>query len=192
MLSLKAGSITNLTDARYFAAFGVDWIGFCFDPLSSEYLQPAQAAEIKSWLHGPRYIGEFRNQDADNIQAIADFVGLDALELVLGEIPPRLPTLPLFVRVAGTESDTELSSLPPQTEGVILSAINTPDLEQAVRRLAVFAPVWLDHCQTAAQVSHMLERLKPAGLNLRGGVELKPGLKLFEELDELFTLLETR
>ena len=37
---VKAGSVTHLTDARYFAAWDVEFIGFCFDPESSDYISP--------------------------------------------------------------------------------------------------------------------------------------------------------
>jgi phosphoribosylanthranilate isomerase len=190
-LRIKAGSIGNLTDARYFAAYGVEWIGFCFDPMSADYIEPAQAAEIKSWLHGPRYVGEFRNQDADNIQAISEFVGLDCLELVLGEIPPNLPPLPLLLRIAGHESDMELSGLPEHTEALVITLDSLTQPETEIRRISAFSPVLLDAEFQAPALPELLVRLQPQGLYLRGGAELQKGFKLFDELDAIFEVLES-
>ncbi|MFN0276321.1 MAG: hypothetical protein ACKVPJ_11270 [Chitinophagales bacterium] len=79
-LKIKAGSITNLTDARFFASYGVDYIGFCFDPLSPNYISPQQALAIKGWLHNVKIVAEFANQDAENIQGMIDFLQPDVIE----------------------------------------------------------------------------------------------------------------
>lgn len=53
MLSRKviATDITNLTDARYFAARGVDYLLFDMGKISLE-----QALEIKEWVEGPELL----------------------------------------------------------------------------------------------------------------------------------------
>ncbi len=193
-LRLKAGPIGNLTDARYFAAQGVDWVSFCFDPLSPDYRSPEEALSIKNWLYGPKCVGEFRNQDAENVMGIAEFVGLDALELDLAvlPLPPELQHLPIFLRVSGTESDTELSALPPLTHALLLDPSGLEEPSKTLIRLEHFAPVWLSGIGNVGQAAPLLERSKPAGLCLSGGEELETGLKLFDELDELFLFLESR
>ena len=53
MLSRKviASHVTNLTDARYFAARGVDYLLFDLDDTSIE-----QILEIKEWVEGPEIL----------------------------------------------------------------------------------------------------------------------------------------
>lgn len=80
---IKAGSVTNLTDARFFAGYGVDYIGFCFDPQSPNYISPQQALAIKGWLHGVQIVAEFANQDADNVKGIIDFLQPDVIEWIV-------------------------------------------------------------------------------------------------------------
>ena len=80
-IPFKAGSITNLTDARFFAAYEVDYIGFCFDPQSPNYISPQNALAIKGWIHGPKIVAEFANQDLDNVLNIINFFEPDVLEL---------------------------------------------------------------------------------------------------------------
>jgi phosphoribosylanthranilate isomerase len=192
MIPFKAGSIANLTDARYFSAWGAAWIGFCFDPESPDYLSPEKALEIKGWLHGPRYLGEFGNQDADNVAGIAGFVGLDALEMPIDRIAlsPETSHLPLFVRVSGQESDTELAGLPASVEGLIVDPQPLADPETALRRLTDRAPIWLDGLSHVDTVQHWLQRFPAAGWHLRGGAELATGLKLYDALDPVMELLE--
>jgi phosphoribosylanthranilate isomerase len=193
MFPFKAGSITNLTDARYFSAWGASWIGFCFDPESPDYISPEKALEIKGWLHGPCYLGEFGNQDAENVAGIAGFVGLDALEMPIARIvlSPEIRHLPLFVRVSGQESDTELAGLPDSVEGLIAGPQALRDPEIALRRLAERAPVWLEGLTDADEVRDWLQRFPAAGIHLRGGAELATGLKLYDALDGVMETLET-
>jgi phosphoribosylanthranilate isomerase len=78
---VKAGSITHLTDARFFAAYDVAYIGFCFDPQSPDYISPQAALAIKGWINGPQIVAEFANQDVDNVINIIEFFQPDIAEL---------------------------------------------------------------------------------------------------------------
>lgn len=72
--TIMAGGITHLTDARFFAAYAVDYLGFCFDPQSPNYIAPTQALAIKGWVTGPEIVAEFANQDPTNVQEIIRFM----------------------------------------------------------------------------------------------------------------------
>ena len=78
---VKAGSVTHLTDARYFAAWDVEFIGFCFDPESSDYISPQDALAIKGWLSGVQFVAEFAGQDEENIRNIISYLEPDVIEL---------------------------------------------------------------------------------------------------------------
>lgn len=80
-IPVKAGAISNLTDARFFAAFGVDMLGFCFDPQSENYISPQEALAIKAWISGPQIVAEFKNQDAENVRNIIAFLQPDIVQL---------------------------------------------------------------------------------------------------------------
>jgi len=100
---VKAGSITNLTDARFFAAFDVNYIGFCFDPQSPNYISPQNALAIKGWITGPKIVAEFANQDIDNINNIIQFFEPDIIEVDAEYVEQIIPTaqkfnLPIFAR----------------------------------------------------------------------------------------------
>lgn len=67
---LKISSVTNLSDARYAAGVWADYLGFCCDPSSLNYIDPNKIKEIKSWVNGPEIVLEFKSQP---IEWIADF-----------------------------------------------------------------------------------------------------------------------
>jgi phosphoribosylanthranilate isomerase len=76
---LKFSKIKNLSDARYASGMWADFIGFCFDPSSTSYIEPNKAKEIISWISGPAIVGEFGNQPPEWIH---DFVSSFQLKVV--------------------------------------------------------------------------------------------------------------
>ncbi len=102
---IKAGSITNLTDARFFAAYDVDYIGFCFDPLSPDYISPQNALAIKGWISGPKIVAEFANQDAENVKNIISFFEPDVIECELRSFNFEIlnTDLPYILKISGND-----------------------------------------------------------------------------------------
>lgn len=80
-IPVKAGAISNLTDARFFAAFEVAMLGFCFDPQNENYISPQEAQAIKAWISGPKIVAEFANQDEENVLNIIDFLDVEIIQL---------------------------------------------------------------------------------------------------------------
>ena len=78
---IKASNISNLTDARYYAAWYVDWLGF--DLRASENtLSLAEVKAIKEWIEGPVIVGEIDLFDFDKSKEIIDFLELEAIQAV--------------------------------------------------------------------------------------------------------------
>ncbi len=90
---LYASSITNLTDARYFAAREVDFLGFNFEAGTPGYLDPMYMKAMREWVEGPRIAGEFSRAAAAVVREAAEFYGLDAVLLRGRAYLPELPTL---------------------------------------------------------------------------------------------------
>jgi len=80
-LSVKASQITNLTDARYFAAREVEWLGFNLDTGSENAIPPQQISAIKEWVEGPKIVVEFGLQSPDEIKQAVDYFDLDAIQV---------------------------------------------------------------------------------------------------------------
>ena len=66
-IKVKASQITNLTDARYFAAKEVEWLSFNFREGAENYIDPMKARAMFEWVEGPRIVGEFDGLTAADI-----------------------------------------------------------------------------------------------------------------------------
>ena len=88
MIRVKICGICDAGAAFAAAAAGADLIGFHFCD-SSRRVTPEAAKEIVDGLDvRPRIVGVFIDQPADEVRQVADFVGLDMLQLHGSEEPP--------------------------------------------------------------------------------------------------------
>jgi phosphoribosylanthranilate isomerase len=88
MVKIKICGITSIDDARHAAACGADALGFVFFAGSPRCITPEQAREIIAALPPlVVHVGLFVNEDPERIQAVADFCGLDILQLHGDESP---------------------------------------------------------------------------------------------------------
>ncbi len=197
-----AGPIANLTDGRYFASYGVQWLGFQLDPLAPDAIEPDKAAEIKNWLYGVRFVAEFAGHiDADDVAQRAEFVQPDAalfpLEAI--ELAGTLPDTPLVVQCPADAPDFALQNLPPRTEAVLLNlrGLSAEAQDEALARVQVFmqdinpdVALLADLELDAKALPGWLDRHAGIGLRLQGGAEQQVGIKLFEALDAYMEVLE--
>ncbi|MCB9263888.1 MAG: N-(5'-phosphoribosyl)anthranilate isomerase [Lewinellaceae bacterium] len=206
---VKASSVTNLTDARYFAAWEIEWLGFNFDPGSEAYIQPQAAQAIKEWIDGVKVAGEFGLQSFEEILTAVDMLELDGVQigrfgsietlkaLHENEVPILLETV---VEDAGKlrEAAAAFPQTAPYVEAFILNfdkngiswgALQGRPVEQ-LGQLCREYPVILSLDFNPETLQEALESLNLYGINVRGGEEEKTGFKSFDELDELFEALE--
>jgi len=90
---IKAAQISNLTDARYFAAWYSEWLGFCCDTTSPNYVSPELLHAIRDWVEGPQIVGEFGAQDATQIREAVEALNLDAVQVGFFYDAAQLETL---------------------------------------------------------------------------------------------------
>jgi len=202
---VKASQVTNLTDGRYFAAWEVEWIGFNLELGTDSYVDPKKLKEIRDWLEGPKYVGEFGLSAATTIRETAEFLSLDAIQLN---------------HFADIETVKSLSDIPIIKEVLILKEADNAGLLATLKTFdasvdtflldftksgisweEVQAGTYLDYeiLKTACanhkvilsvdyseeNVNTILETLAPFGINLTGGEEEKVGFKNFEDIDEI-------
>ena len=208
---VKASSISNLTDARYFSAWGVEWLGFNFDEGSADYIPPQNMHAIRDWVDGVKIVGEFSYHSPAEILEMAQTLQLDAIQTApftpihhLEECKEQFPILQEWVIDAQqTEADIkqQLKSAQPFVEHFLLDfQRNSITWESIESGKFLSASILSSICETfsclisielaANSLNHVLETINPAGLALRGGAEEKVGFKSFDKLDELFEALE--
>ncbi|MBK9336632.1 MAG: hypothetical protein IPM98_08560 [Lewinellaceae bacterium] len=199
-MHIKASGITNLTDARYFAAKAVDFLGFNLEEGTEGYLDPMYMKAMREWVQGPKIVGEFDRSQASTVREAAAFFGLDAVQVTRVDDLPELDGLEviLYVPGAGPESVAPvLRAAAPMVAYFLLdfsqSKLNAKRIdEDADTWKALFAeyPILLDINLPAGSLMHFLQAYQPAGLALRGGAEERVGIKSFEEVDAVFDALE--
>lgn len=196
---LKAAHITNLTDARYFAAKEVHFLGFNLEAGAEDFLDPIYMKAIREWVEGPLIVGEYSASPAETIAEAAAFFGLDAVEVGEAQIHslPALQHLRVLLRLeqVGEPASARqaLEQARSRFEFAVLQlndpAVLTTDSEAWKSLLAEF-PILLQGDFSPNQYVWIREQFAPAGFSLRGGAEEKVGVKSFDEIDAIFEALE--
>ncbi len=202
---IKASQVTNLTDARYFAARGVEWLGFNLDSGTENFIHPQNIKAIKEWLEGPQIVGEFGMQDISEITAAIDFLNLDAIQVgmfadtsssmlrditVIKEIVieknPDYYNLRSNLEAASANVDIFLLNYSKNNLSweSISTKINT--LKDLCTRFKIILSIDFE----LAELTEILEAVSIYGLSLKGGEEEQVGFKSFDELDEILDALE--
>ncbi|NRB62188.1 MAG: hypothetical protein HRU40_04010 [Saprospiraceae bacterium] len=208
-IAIKASSITNLTDARYFAAWGVQWIGFNLNPISEHFIDTSTVHAIKEWVEGPQIVIEWDGQDYHQIETIVQDVKPDLIQIgpfttidTLIQWQPELPIIKQII-VDGESSSSSLEVtiqkfsthcafflLNFNANGYNLN--NIPFTIEWLTQLCQKYPILISINESNKILDDLLHKIKPAGLSVHGGNEEKVGYKSFDELDDLFEALEER
>lgn len=174
---VKVGGITNLSDARYCAGMGVDMLGFHAIEGQENYIKPSKFQEIRGWITGPLIVAEIyglKNPE-DLTQILEDFKP-DYLEMGMQELS-LFSTLPLPLLLA-LDKTTDVTGL------------NIPPAYVISQRPIQTSLPQLIEVQAMADLEGVLNDRKITGIVLRGGSEVRPGLKDYEVLNEILELLE--
>lgn len=184
---VKAGNITNLSDARYFAGMGVEIIGFPVGKSISQSFQPSRIKEIAGWLSGVKIALEIEEVEFEEawLEKLLQELPLDYLQIPESLVTRvrKLSSAPLLI-----VTDKLIPEIEEQDCIVFTGSIPGNEL---LKNYCTKKPVILSG--TAINVSEVLEILNtinPHGIELKGGSEISPGLKDFEELSEILELLE--
>lgn len=209
-IKIKAGSISNLTDARYYSAWEVEWLGFNLSPAEENAINPLQVAAIREWVEGPKIVGEFSLSDKTEILRQVNDLKLDAVQLgmftdlaTVMDLSNALPVIKeIVIDASSTVGDIEfmLDHFAPYTSCFLLNfdkgGFSWADVQQgkmlspeSLRDFCQRFPILLGIGVQASELKGMLDYLQPLGLNLLGGEEEKTGVKSFDDVDDIFEAL---
>jgi phosphoribosylanthranilate isomerase len=204
--NIKLGEVNNLSDARYAAGLGAQFLGFNFCPTHPQYLAPSSVQEIVGWLTGPCLVGEWEDELADIILDTTERLHLDYAQLNSFD-PAKAKALKdicliqnmLLDENSPAELIRKIDEVHTQDMYFLLS-FGSQDAQthyfshsgnqQLLRELCRDYPVILNFYFSPENAIHFIEEYKPFGINLKGSSEIKPGYKDFDELNELVSLLE--
>ncbi len=195
---VKISNVTNLSDARYCAGMGVEWLGFSMDSLPVEKFQ-----ELRGWVSGVQIVGETESDDVARIAELVQQYQPEALQVTVPELLPSLSLLglPVLLRVdvAGQSPDGLAAMMAHHRAAVDYFLVESSDdfarLDDETRRtldaLAFRFPLLLGFGLTEFNVLEVLEEIPNLkGIALSGGDELRPGYKDFGEMMEVLERLE--
>jgi phosphoribosylanthranilate isomerase len=183
---VKVGCITNLSDARYCAGMGVDFLGFRVIEGQPGMIPVKSFQEIRGWITGPQIVAEIYGiASAVELERVMQDFQPDYIELSLNELGRigNAITVPYILNLPqGEELPSSISSKPayiltdlkvnPSTSKYI------PDFELLV------------HVNRVDELSVAVGQTGISGIALIGGSEIRPGLKEYEELAAILEALE--
>jgi len=176
--NIRKSNIRNLTDARYFAAWMVEYMSFDISAGSEAYIGPENIKEIIDWLEGPEFLGNFCGHEDMN------FIIENKKALSLsGVITDKKSVVDAWDFAQGklfycTNEFEVLQNL----DTMIITEPKTAD-----KYINVGQEVFID--SKAFSLELLDDPKLRAGFCLEGGEEIKTGLKSFDELDDIFEFL---
>ena len=181
---IEATNVSNLSVARYLAAWNIDFMSFQFDPTNPLFIHPSNALEIKNWLAGPEYGGVFNQHELKEIQDVISLLDLNYVRLpysrkhLASEID-----LNTIISCSVKEFEKIQKDDHDSIHGFDVVG-DWSELKDLSTKKTFLNPTPL----TAAITKEILE-VKPDGLILNGWNELEIGLAEFDEMDEIQEVL---
>lgn len=191
-VTVKVGSVNNLSDARYCAGMGVDFIGFDFSSSKSQIVTPEKFKEIAEWLSGVVFVAEFTDTNVNEIENVIAETGLSTIQIDKVDLIRSLDHLQ--TKVLLTQNVNEIENIPgglPIEYLVIDGAETITDSQlQAIRRLGENYNVLIGAGLSSENAESIVYETTAKGVNLKGGDEIRPGFKDYDELADILEALE--
>ena len=193
MLKTKVilSSVTNLSDARYAAGMGVNYVGFSINPADARYLTVEQAKNISTWLSGVSIIGEVGSSPTNEMEAY----GLSHFQTdnVSAIDDLREPILTLDINT--TNSEQIISIIDKHSAGVDFFILNIEAnqlsaLHSQLEKLCATHRIFISTEFDTKNLAFVLSNIKPAGIVLFGSNEEKPGLSSYDGIADILEQLE--
>jgi phosphoribosylanthranilate isomerase len=200
--SVIVNGINNLSDARYCAGMGVDIIGFNLKLDDPNRVKPETLKEISGWVAGVKLAGEYTRARPEMINEMAEEFGLDYIQLdtpyLIDEIEEinRPVIQKIFINKDTVESELlEMMDLySPVVHAFIVFSDDFTTVDETnmkfLKSMAKQFDIYIGFGINKENINTILNKIKPAGIGLEGGHEIKPGLKDFDELQEIFEEIE--
>jgi phosphoribosylanthranilate isomerase len=194
-MKLRLSDITNLTDARYAAAEGFDWIGFNFIVDTPHVINSLKAKEIKGWLSGPTYFGKFNGKDLSEIRGIAAILSLEAVEIPIECYDESLFEIvnTVFLNIEITKEN--ILTILPRIQAIehmagdknIIFSLYTDDIAQIQLIQSKFEfYIHVSDPESLTKISDLSNK----NIDLSGTDELKAGYSDWEQIAEIVEQLE--
>ncbi len=194
---VKVGEINNLSDARFCAGMGVDFAGFNLDEGST--VSPELFLAITGWIEGIKIVGEFETSTPAQIEALHEQFNFDFVQISDIEVLTNLNvSCPKIFKININKSIQEGKELINKYNELIeyfliesenIELINTDEAKK-IEELSRQYSILLAYGINASDIEKILDTAKPLGISLKGGEEIRPGYKDFDELGDILEAIE--
>lgn len=188
---VKVGRITNLSDARYCAGMGVDFLGF---PVGSIHgIDAKKYKEITDWVSGPLFVAEWPNDATEDMEEVISTYNVDFVEIGVQQLKfVNTLTKPLIVKLAPNDWTNYEEELVKNKTGIAYLLLMQPESSARANvpwnEMKAFS-ILLSYTDFDYSINELLE-LPIGGIALSGSEEVKPGLKEYGHLSEILEELE--
>lgn len=199
---IKLCGFTRHEDIEQILDLNISAAGFIFYKESKRYLKPVVAKEIIGILKGSSIAatGVFVDDDADTIKSIADYAGLDMLQVYNSETAAALNGFLPVISCFRVKHEHTADDLPfPQESGHILfdtfdsgsmggtGKSFSSDILKSYRfreRMIVAGGI------NSGNIGSLVRDIKPFGVDISSGIETAPGIKSPDKIKEILEKIE--
>lgn len=181
-LEVKICGITRLCDAECAVEAGADYLGFVLVRSSKRFIAPGELARMAALP--VKKVGVFVDASVDFIREMVETGHLDVVQLHGNETPEFARNID-FAEVWKASYDAGFPAARLVCDGPRGGSGLFGDHRKAAE-LAKLRPVMLAGGITPGNAAELAELVRPAGIDLAGGVESAPGIKDPLKIRQLF------
>ena len=201
MIFTKVCGITNSKDALASVSSGASALGFIFYPGSERFIEPKIAKEIIEKLPKKVFkVGVFVNQKKQEVVDLIDELALDAIQLHGDESPKYIINFKCFVikaiRIKSSQSIRNLNKY--NADAFLFDTYSEHqfggtgkvfqwELLNGLSDLRIILSGGLN----INNISDALKTINPNGIDVNSGIELFPGKKDKQKINNFFKKLKT-
>lgn len=171
-------SISNLSDARYCAGMGVEFLAFELDQDNEEFIGFDKIKEIKGWLIGPKIGGRVSKDFID--QSTLKELNFD---FIITDDEAAISHYKTGVAIVFLET-THVKN-----EDADAFILQSDDLGNA-KNIEAAVPIFLESTKAIELAEQIEDYSTIEGLVLKGTHEERPGFSSYDQLMDILELLE--
>jgi phosphoribosylanthranilate isomerase len=209
--ALKICGITRLEDARFCAGAFVDRLGFIFTEQSQRTVDVNLVGAITQWIEGMDMVAVTMDQPLDDVKTILQRSGCSHIQLH-GDEPPHYCDaieIPVIKTISISSEDTAqtVQSQINRYNDVVDEFLFDSQIQHggATQRggtgqpfdwsiltsCSIDKPYWIGGGLNETRIQEALAICEPYGLDVNSGVEESPGIKDYDKISHLTSLLKT-
>lgn len=191
---VKVGNITNLSEARYCAGMGVDFLGF---PSDNSKLALETFREITAWVSVPQFVLELEDRsytDKEIDLLLSDYdvhcVECKSIHLTALAALTKLPAKPSILPAINTDEWHSVSEVINNFGDQVVAIRILPSSPVNWTVINIISQRYLVLVDVEKIDDVLMHSTVNVGVSLSGTEEIKPGLKRYEHLADVLERLE--